>query len=117
MIRVTKVSGITLRVASMAKSLHFYRDVLGLKVLYGDENSSFCSFDVNGCYLNLECSDAVGTRWGRIILYCDDVDSMHSHLSSNGYEGTSPRDAQWGERFFHLNDPDGHEISFAKSLK
>jgi hypothetical protein len=26
---------------------------------------------------------------------------------------TAPRDAKWGERFFHLTDPDGHELSFA----
>ena len=28
-----------------------------------------------------------------------------------------PRDAEWGERFFHLTDPDGHELSFAWPLK
>jgi hypothetical protein len=28
---------------------------------------------------------------------------------------TAPRDAEWGERFFHLTDPDGHELSFAMS--
>jgi uncharacterized glyoxalase superfamily protein PhnB len=30
---------------------------------------------------------------------------------------TAPRDADWGERFFHLIDPDGHELSFARSLR
>ena len=29
---------------------------------------------------------------------------------------TTPEDAEWGERYFHLTDPDGHEISFAKPL-
>jgi len=28
----------------------------------------------------------------------------------------SPRDAAWGERFFHVTDPDGHELSFAEPL-
>jgi hypothetical protein len=27
----------------------------------------------------------------------------------------TPRDAEWGERFFHLVD-DGHELSFARLL-
>jgi uncharacterized glyoxalase superfamily protein PhnB len=27
-----------------------------------------------------------------------------------------PCDAPWGERFFHVVDPDGHEISFAWPL-
>src|SRR5438128_5164098 len=107
--RVTKVSGITLRVTSMSRALRFYRDVLGLRLRYGDENASFCSFDVNGIYLNLEeaSSGEVGTRWGRLILYCDDVDEFHSHLSSRGYRCREPRDAPWGERFFHVEDPDG----------
>ena len=29
---------------------------------------------------------------------------------------TTPRDAEWGERYFHLTDPDGHELSFARPL-
>ena len=28
-----------------------------------------------------------------------------------------PHDAEWGERFFHVTDPDGHELSFAWPLK
>ena len=27
------------------------------------------------------------------------------------------RDAEWGKRFFHLTDPDGHELSFAWPLR
>jgi hypothetical protein len=29
---------------------------------------------------------------------------------------TVPHDAEWGERFFYLIDPDGHELSFARAL-
>ncbi len=114
---VTKVAGVTLRVKSMPRALHFYGDILGLKLLYGDENSSFCSYDVNGTYLNLELSERVETSWGRIIFYCDDVDEVHARLSSRGFLGTKPRDAPWGERFFHVKDPDGHEVSVAMRLK
>jgi len=28
----------------------------------------------------------------------------------------SPRDASWGERYFHMPDPDGHELSFARPI-
>ena len=27
-----------------------------------------------------------------------------------------PADAPWGERYFHVRDPDGHELSFARPL-
>jgi uncharacterized glyoxalase superfamily protein PhnB len=30
---------------------------------------------------------------------------------------TIPEDAPWGERYFHINDPDGHEVSFARRLE
>ncbi len=26
----------------------------------------------------------------------------------------APREAEWGEHYFHIADPDGHELSFAK---
>ena len=28
----------------------------------------------------------------------------------------APCDAEWGERYFHIADPDGHDLSFAKPL-
>jgi catechol 2,3-dioxygenase-like lactoylglutathione lyase family enzyme len=114
--KVTRVSGITLRVSSMARSLNFYGDVLGLEVLYGDARASFSSLDVHGTYLNLELSPGADTGWGRIILYCDDVDEMHRRLRSKGYRAVAPRDAPWGEKYFHIKDPDGHELSLAQPL-
>jgi uncharacterized glyoxalase superfamily protein PhnB len=31
-----------------------------------------------------------------------------------GIQAERPRDAPWGERYFHMRDPDGHELSFAR---
>ncbi len=100
----------------MKRSLQFYHDMLGLKLVYGNENSPFASFDVNGTFVNLQLSDRCETRWGRIILYCDDVDAMHRQLKHELKTVTQPENAPWGERFFHINDPDGHELSIAKPL-
>ena len=47
----------------------------------------------------------------RLIL--SQVDALHSLLEERGIEAPTPRDAPWGERYFHLIDPDGHELSFA----
>ena len=113
---IKNMSGITLRVRSMVRSLRFYRDVLGLKMVYGDEEASFSSFDIEGTYLNLELSPDADTEWGRIIFYCDDVDNAHAYLLSKGYHAPKPKNAPWGERFFHIKDPDGHELSIAKPL-
>jgi hypothetical protein len=49
--------------------------------------------------------------WGRVIFYHSDVDALYQRAA--GYKpDTAPRDAEWGERFFHVTDPDGHELSF-----
>ncbi len=111
---ISRVSGITLRVRSMVKSLRFYRDILGLRLLYGGEDAAFSSFDVQGTWLNLELSPDVDREWERIFFYCDDVDEMYTHLTSQGYHVPRPKDAPWGERFFHIRDPDGHELSMAQ---
>ena len=43
---------------------------------------------------------------------------MHEQAQAVGIEPLfAPRDASWGERYFHLRDPDGHEISFTRPLK
>jgi len=116
MARVTKVSGITLKTTTMSRAVAFYRDVLGLRLLYGGEKSSFSSFDVDGTYLNLEQSSHADTGWGRIIFYCDDVDGLHRRLEMESIPAPEPRDAPWNERFFHIKDPDGHELSMARPL-
>jgi hypothetical protein len=44
-------------------------------------------------------------------------DDQHLLLDRRLGATTSPRDAEWGERFFHMDDPDGHELSFARPLR
>jgi uncharacterized glyoxalase superfamily protein PhnB len=52
-----------------------------------------------------------------VIFYVTDVDALHARIVASGYQpDISPRDASWGERFFHITDPDGHELSFARPL-
>ena len=103
----------------MQVSVKFYRDVLGLKLLYGGEGSSFSSFctsDEQYAILNLEQGKSTA-GWGRMIFYVDDVDACQAHLKQKGFHPETPRDAAWGERYFHMMDPDGHELSFARPLK
>ena len=40
-----------------------------------------------------------------------------SHLKDHGFDPEIPQDASWGERYFHMRDPDGHELSFAPPLR
>ena len=116
---VQHISAITLAVRDMARSVDFYRAKVGLELLYGGESTSFSSFRVGDGYLNLILApDGGWSWWGRIILHVDDVDALYQRLVEEGLvPSTAPEDAPWGERYFHINDPDSHEVSFAKRLE
>ena len=107
-----------LRVADLDASLAFYA-ALGFTMAYGGEEAEFTSFRVAGQHVNLtsESGGAPGGGLVRIIFYVDDVDAMHRHVLAQGLRPeSSPRDAPWGERYFHVTDPDGHTLSFARPL-
>ena len=110
---------VALSTGNLARLVAFYRDVLGMEVLYGSEGSGFSSLrpgNTNSVILNLEHGQTT-TGWGRLIFHVADVDALWTHLTNLGFEPEKPRNASWGERYFHLLDPDGHELSFARPLK
>jgi catechol 2,3-dioxygenase-like lactoylglutathione lyase family enzyme len=116
---IERVSAITLRVSNMQASLQFYRNVLGMELLYGGEWSGFSSLRANdseSAILNLEQGDSV-LGWGRIVFHVADVDAFWTVLKREGFDPGIPQDAPWGERYFHVVDPDGHELSFARPLR
>ncbi len=116
---IEKISAITFRVSNMKASVQFYRNALGMELLYGGEQASFSSLRTNNsssAILNLEQGDTV-SRWGRLIFHVTDVDAFWTHLKERGFNPETPRDSSWGERYFHMLDPDGHELSFARPLQ
>lgn len=109
----------TLATHDMARAVQFYSS-LGLEMRYGGSSAGFTSFRVGDGFLNLiaQPPDRSWSWWGRLIFHVSDVDSTYELARSHGLEPEAPpRDADWGERYFHLTDPDGHELSFAKRLE
>jgi len=116
---VESISAVTFMTGDMARSVRFYT-ALGFEMHYGGESADFSSFHVGTGYLNLAYCDQPGdmTGWGRAILYVEDVDAMHERVVEAGFVPEfSPRDAVWDERYFHVRDPDGHELSFARPIR
>lgn len=111
------LSAVTLAVRDMRRSVAFYR-ALRFRLLYGGPDEQFTSFAVGSGYLNLVVAPACEPAWwGRVIFYVGDVDAFYATAIAEGLTpSTVPRDASWGERFFHISDPDGHELSFARPL-
>ena len=102
----------------MGRAVVFYRDQLGLELLYGGEAAGFTSFRLGDNYVNLILTpDQDWHWWGRVVFYVDDVDAVYRRLLDVGVKpSTEPQDASWHERYFHVTDPDGHELSFARPL-
>ncbi len=102
----------------MAEAVTFYH-ALGFHLLYGGQDAQFTSFHVGGGYLNLQLDTDASRQanvWGRVVFWVDDVDVMYERAVSAGFQpDTSPADAPWGERYFHIHDPSGHELSLALS--
>jgi catechol 2,3-dioxygenase-like lactoylglutathione lyase family enzyme len=137
--KVYRISAITLKIKEMDRSCHFYSQIPGFKLVYGgsihDTFSTYEFDESNGSskiYLNLELirptndqNDHTTTsrkHFGRIIFHTDNVDKLYDYFKNNEsisadivFE-TVPVNAPWGERYFHIREPDGYQLSFAKPL-
>jgi catechol 2,3-dioxygenase-like lactoylglutathione lyase family enzyme len=113
---IQHISAVTFAVRDMARSIEFY-EKLGFELVYGGERAVFSSLKAGEAFVNLAASPEYEHQWwGRAIFRVDDVDSHHRLLQARGLMPQLPRDGSWGERFFHLSDLDGHELSFAALL-
>jgi catechol 2,3-dioxygenase-like lactoylglutathione lyase family enzyme len=131
--KVYKISAVTLLIKDMKRSCNFYSKIPGLKKVYGGSEDSFTSYEIgenSSVYLNLELSKLCnGDEHGnsknllRVIIYTDDVDKLYTYFKNDqivshliSFEN-EPSNASWGERYFHIRDPDGYILSFAQLLK
>jgi len=121
MTKIRSIDAITLTATNMAASISFY-SALGFTLSFGGDDSEFTTMSIepNGPHVNLilrPTDNAVDTTWGRVIFHVDDVDELHRTAVAAGLTPQNePTDASWGERYFAIFDPTGHDISFAKPL-
>ncbi|MDH3683679.1 MAG: VOC family protein [Acidimicrobiia bacterium] len=114
---VPEINAITLVTSDMGASLAFYL-AIGLELAYGGPTAAFTSLRIGRNYVNLTTERGRSNGlWGRVIFHVESPDELWRRLTDAGYEPSfEPRDAPWGERYFHILDPDGHELSFARRL-
>ena len=114
---IRHVSAVTLAVRDMARAVAFY-EAIGFTRLYGGETAAFTSYRLGETFLNLILTPSyAGGWWGRVIFRVEQVDALYEELATRGMNPEAPRDGPWGERYFHIKDPDGHELSFAELLR
>lgn len=129
---VYRMSAVTLSIKNMERSCSFYSRIPGFRLVYGGlSKDTFTTFEIGAevpkVYLNLELNAKTqeynGKDFGRIIFHTKDVDKLYSYMKSNhnisdivSFEN-EPSDAPWGERYFHIREPDGYQLSFATPTK
>jgi catechol 2,3-dioxygenase-like lactoylglutathione lyase family enzyme len=130
---VYRISAVTLLIKNMKTSCSFYSQIPGFRLVYGgSSNDTFTTFEIGENipkdYLNLELNDTTTNNharknFGRIIFHTEDVDKLYLYLKNNSSVSNiisfedEPRDASWGERYFHIREPDGYQLSFAMPIK
>lgn len=111
-------------VASLRRSIMFYRDVIGLTMrIEGDgyvefavDNTKFSLFERSKLPA-LIGRGAGSAPCGEIGFIVDDVDAEAARLDGLGVAIlTGPIDRPWGERTLHFSDPDGNIIEFTQKL-
>lgn len=144
--KVSRISAITLRVKDMEKSCTLYSKIPGFSLTYGGKPSDrFTTFEIGKgskttTHLNLELIIEVDegssdlykepklgkTRdsedFGRIIFHTENVDKLYSYMKQDEHISkcvvfeNEPTNAPWGERFFHIRESNGYQLSFAQPL-
>lgn len=137
MIEVRMLSAVTLIIKDMRVSCSFYSKIPGFRLIFGGHRGdSFTTYQMGHSkfttYLNLEqkkFSDTElkklnkNTHFGRIIFYTNDVDKLYLYFKNSKSISNmislenEPINAQWDERYFHLREPDGYQLSFAQPIK
>jgi lactoylglutathione lyase len=112
----------SLTAKELARSIAWYRDVLGCEVAY--ENESSAGIKAGDVFIYLNQDD--GKRgWERVKgegfalqLVADNVDDVASRIkAAGGTLESDPADMPWGQRMFRLVDPDGYRFSIAADLQ
>jgi catechol 2,3-dioxygenase-like lactoylglutathione lyase family enzyme len=137
MTKVYRISAITLKVQNMERSCQFYSKIPGFKIVYGGRpHDIFSTFELGGeeqtkerqskTYVNLELAEKrkkdSRSDFGRIIFHTKNVDDLYRHMKKDEFFSnhiifeSEPADAPWGERYFHIRELNGYQLSFAQPL-
>ena len=115
--------------ADLERSLAFYVDVLGWRVLWEKPEQRFCYMDLLGANFILQerPTEAVTVRTGVdaiLPVKVEDLEALYARVLAAGIEAHGPLEERWypragatyGERQFYVIDPDGHRLRFVQDI-
>jgi catechol 2,3-dioxygenase-like lactoylglutathione lyase family enzyme len=121
-----RLTHVRLLVSDYGACFRFYRDAMGFRVTFGDEDGPYSDFDAGADVElalfvgdhQLSATPAAGGDQAVLIFSVDDVDSALAELRGRGADiAGEPVDRDdWGIRVAYLRDPDGHLIELNHPL-
>jgi len=125
-----------LDVTDLRKSLAFYIDVLGFKILFQRPEEKFAYLDIEGAGFMLEETTGPGRRFrtapldrpfGRGVNFqinVKDVNDLYARAQKAGFQIIIPLEEKWyrqgdkenGNQQFVVADPDGYLLRFFEDL-
>jgi catechol 2,3-dioxygenase-like lactoylglutathione lyase family enzyme len=108
-----KVGYVTIGVRDLERAIKFYRDTLGMPLLYAAPEFSYAAFDAGGTRFSVAAgapeNHGTGNKMTGIGLVVPDVDAAYEDLAAKGVEFTmKPAKQPWGGYMGMFADPDGN---------
>jgi catechol 2,3-dioxygenase-like lactoylglutathione lyase family enzyme len=114
---IQHISAVTFAVRTMPEAIAFYTK-LGFTLAYGGPEARFSTLQAGAAFVNLVVTPGhTPAWWGRTIFRVAAVEPLYRLALAQGLAPAPPQEGTWGERYFHLTDPNGHELSFAELLQ
>jgi uncharacterized glyoxalase superfamily protein PhnB len=124
---IRKVNATVLFVEDLDRAMKFYRDTLGLDVVFSDdvsyafrmEGQDFALVKVSTGVEMLN-GDVLGVQRGHRVMLCadfEDVDAAYHTLTAKGVTFIKPpMDQHWGWRTAYFADPEGNIWEFRQAI-
>ena len=117
--RITAPVSRHLDVSDVARTVAYYRDVLGFTVAKADADASGPAEVTSGpARITLGATNGHVSDARHVLFFeVDDTSAMRSTLASRGAKPTAAEDVNWIKmRVFEVRDPDGNSIWFGRSF-
>ena len=116
-VALDRIGQIHITVHDIDRAVAFYRDVLGMKLLFQVPGQAMAFFDCGGVRLYLGAAESPQFESHALLYYAvDDIDAAHTALSARGAQFVDPphpvhRDASGELWLAFLRDSEGNPLA------